>query len=132
MSYNFLIVDDSTTVRKVIEKTLRLSGLEIDTVYHAANGIDGLAMLADHWVDLIFADINMPQMNGVEMIERIKADSLLAEIPIVIVSTEGSETRIEYLQSIGIRGYLRKPFTPDQFRDLVRDLLGVQSHACPE
>ncbi len=125
MSINILIVDDSTTVRAVIEKTLRLSGVEIGNILHASNGKEALETLRNNWVDLVLTDINMPIMNGVELINEMSQDEILKTIPIAIVSTEGSQTRVEELKSKGVKAYLRKPFTPESLKKLVIDLLGV-------
>ena len=126
MAFNFLVVDDSETVRAVIAKTLRMAGLPINELYQAANGREALAVLQDNWVDLIFTDINMPVMGGIEMIEKLCEDGMLKTIPVVIVSTEGSQTRIEQLKAKGVRAYLRKPFQPELIRNVVSDILGVQ------
>jgi len=125
MSINILIVDDSSTVRAVIEKTLRISGIEIGNILHAGNGNEALEVLRKNWVDLVITDINMPVMNGVELINKMSQDELLKTIPIAIVSTEGSQTRVEELKSKGVKAYLRKPFTPESLKKLVIDLLGV-------
>lgn len=128
MAFNVLIVDDSKTVRAIVEKTLRMSGVPLDHVHHAGNGKEALDLLATQWVDIIFADINMPVMTGVQMIEKLAADGVLKSVPVVVISTEGSVTRIEELNKLGIRGYLRKPFQPEQFRSLVLETLGM-THA---
>jgi two-component system chemotaxis response regulator CheY len=124
MSLNILVVDDSATVRAVIKKTLSLASVPVNELHEAANGKEALDVLGEEWIDLIFSDINMPVMNGVEMIERIKDDAVLGAIPIVIVSTEGSATRIEELKSKGVRAYIRKPFTPELVRGVVDDIMG--------
>jgi two-component system, chemotaxis family, chemotaxis protein CheY len=126
MSYNILVVDDSQTVRAVISKTLSIAGVPINELHEAANGEEGLAVLKEKWVDLVFTDINMPVMNGVEMIERMQQEDMLQSIPVVVVSTEGSKTRIEDLIQKGVRAYIRKPFTPEILRDIVDKLLGGQ------
>lgn len=128
MSLNVLIVDDSITIRAVMEKTLHLAGVDTNMVLHASNGKEALAILGSEWVDLIFADINMPVMNGVEMIERMSEDGLLKTIPVVVVSTEGSQTRIEHLKDKGVTAYIRKPFQPEDFKAIVEDLTGY-NHA---
>lgn len=116
MSYNFLVVDDSQIVRSVIKKTLALCESNIGAIYEAENGQQALKLLDENWVDLVFADINMPVMDGVEMIHHMKDNDLLSKIPVVVVSTEGSETRITELKEAGVREFLRKPFTPEQIR----------------
>lgn len=124
MAFNFLIVDDSKTIRAVIEKTLHMTGVPIGEVHHAGNGQEALDLLESHWVDLIFADINMPVMNGVEMIQRMHENGVMQSTPVVVVSTEGSTTRIEQLKQLGVTAYLRKPFQPEQFSEIINDILG--------
>jgi len=124
MAYNILIVDDSNIVRAVIKKTLDLAGISVNELYEAANGEEGLQQLKQHWVDLVFSDINMPVMSGVEMFNRMQEDEDLKGIPVVVVSTEGSKTRIDELLQHGIRAYIRKPFTPESLRDIVGGILG--------
>lgn len=125
MAFNFLVVDDSETVRAVIAKTLQVAGVPVNQLYQAANGKEALSILQDNWVDLIFTDINMPIMGGVELIEKLYEDGMLKTIPVVIVSTEGSLTRIERLKSKGVKAYIRKPFQPELIRKVVDDILGV-------
>ena len=105
-----------------------MAEVELGNVFQAGNGKEALELLADNWVDLIFADINMPVMNGVEMIEKMSEDGVIHTIPVVVVSTEGSTTRIDHLKNLGVTAYLRKPFQPEQFREIVQDVLGT-SHA---
>lgn len=125
MAFNILIVDDSQIVRSVIAKSLDLANVAVRTLHQAANGLEGLKILLAHPVDLVFADINMPVMGGVEMVERMSRDDRLWSIPIVIVSTEGSATRIDELKSKGARAYLRKPFKPESIRAVIDRIMGV-------
>ncbi|HOQ89467.1 MAG TPA: response regulator [Candidatus Hydrogenedentes bacterium] len=126
MAYNILVVDDSATVRAVIRKTLELSGIELGEFLEAANGKEGLETLRKSWVDLVFCDINMPVMNGEEMIRAMREDEELRSIPVVVVSTEASSTRIESLHRLGVQDYIKKPFTPEMLRNVVKTLLGGQ------
>ncbi len=123
MSLNILVVDDSATVRAVIAKTLKVAAVPVGELFQAANGREALDILAENWVDLVLADINMPVMGGVEMVEKMMADGLLQSIPVVVVSTEGSATRIEQLRSKGVRAYLRKPFTPELLKGVIDDIV---------
>ncbi|MBW2123554.1 MAG: response regulator [Deltaproteobacteria bacterium] len=125
MALNILVVDDSQTVRAVIAKTLQLAGVPVNELHQASNGKEALDILDDHWIDLVFADINMPVMTGIEMIERMSQDGLLGTIPVVVVSTEGSASRIEELKSKGVRVYVRKPFTPELIRMVVDEIMGT-------
>lgn len=132
MPGNILIVDDSVTVRQMVKRTLAMAGLDIGEIYEAGNGIEALARLADHQVDVMMVDINMPTMNGIKLLERIKQNPRLKDIPIVIASTEGSQTRIDQLRRDGAFGYVRKPFKPEQVRDVLTPLLGVKENATAE
>jgi two-component system, chemotaxis family, chemotaxis protein CheY len=123
MGYNVLIVDDSMIIRKMIAKTLNISGLDIGEIFFAENGKQALKLLKENWVDIVFADINMPEMNGIEMIEEMHKEDLIKSIPVVIVSTERSRERIETLKTMGVKAYLNKPFVPEEFSRVVRELL---------
>ncbi len=127
MALNILIVDDSATVRAVTIKTLELAGVSVNELHQAGDGRKALDVLADSWIDLVFADINMPVMNGIELVDRMSADGLLKTVPVVIISTEGSATRVEQLMTKGISAYIRKPFTPELLRSVVDDIVGVQN-----
>lgn len=126
MGYNVLIVDDSLIIRKMIAKTLRISDLNISEFFFAENGRQALRQLKENSVDIVFADINMPEMNGIQMIEEMRKEDLLSSIPVVVISTERSRKRIEELKAMGVKSYLCKPFIPEQFTQVVKDLL------CPE
>jgi two-component system chemotaxis response regulator CheY len=93
MSFNVLIVDDSKSVRSVIKKIITISGFRMDQCYEAVNGKQALEILSKEWVDVILSDLNMPEMNGLEMLAVIKADSRLQKIPVIIISTEGSDEK---------------------------------------
>jgi two-component system chemotaxis response regulator CheY len=123
MTLNILVVDDSATVRAVIAKTLEIANVPVNELHNASNGKEALDILASHWIDLVFADINMPVMGGVEMIEKMCADGLLKTVPVVIISTEGSATRIEQLKMKGVRAYIRKPFIPEMIKEVVNDIM---------
>lgn len=125
MGYNILIVDDSSIVRKVLKKTLGLTNLAFDNVFEAENGKEGLDLLREHWVDLVFLDINMPVMNGMEFMQRLRADETLSATPVVIISTEGSKERKEELFDHDIKAYLRKPITPELLTKTIQGILGA-------
>jgi two-component system chemotaxis response regulator CheY len=124
MAVDILVVDDSGVMRAMVIKTLKLAGTPLGEIYQAANGQEGLDVLGSHWVDLVFADINMPVMNGEEMIDRIRDDPAWKELPIVVISTEGSETRIERLHNKGAE-FVHKPFTPEIIRNVLENMLGI-------
>ncbi|MFP4159583.1 MAG: response regulator [Desulfobacterales bacterium] len=123
MGYNVLIVDNSVIIRKMVAKTLSITDLDISEYYFAENGRQALEKLEEHWIDIVFADINMPEMNGIEMIEEMSRRNLLSEVPVVVISTERSRHRIETLKEMGVKAYLQKPFVPEEFARVVKDLL---------
>lgn len=125
--YEILMVDDSRTVKGVISKSLSLSGIAIASLREAGNGKEGLALARERKPDLIFADLNMPVMGGLEMIAALKDDASLRDVPIVVISTEGSEERIGGLRERGIAAFLRKPFRPEAIKALVVQILGVRN-----
>jgi len=114
----------------MVKKALVLSVPNIGQIYEAPDGFAALAMAAEHDVDLILLDINMPKLNGLQLIRRMKSDPSLANIPIVVVSTEGSDERLDEIRSAGVAGYIRKPFRPEQLRTVLSDILeiGDDSH----
>jgi two-component system chemotaxis response regulator CheY len=124
MSYNILIVDDSRTIRSVIKKTLDIAGVPVGDLYEAENGKEALDVMNSNWIDLIFADINMPVMSGIEMVKKMSEDNILDKTPVIIVSTEGSKTRIDDLLELGVRAYLRKPINPEDLRNIVKEVMG--------
>ena len=126
MQLNVLVVDDSPIIRRMVRRALTMSGLPLGETHEAADGEGALAILAAHAIDVVFADINMPNMNGVEMVERMAAQGMLPRIPVVIVSTERSQQRIEHLKRLGVRSYLHKPFRPESFRSVVADALEME------
>ncbi len=131
MPANILIVDDSKVMRQMIKRTINMAGLDYNEIYEAGNGIEAFAQLAQHEIGVVILDINMPVMNGVQFLERMHDDPRLCNVPVVIASTEGSETRIDDLMHKGAQGYLRKPFQPEQLRDTLTPLLGVREEGAP-
>jgi len=123
VAYNVLIVDDSQTMRKVIRKTVSISGFEIGDCWEAGNGREALDILHSCWVDLILADLNMPVMNGLEMLRELKKGELHRHIPVILITTEGSEKRLEEAYALGIKGYIQKPFYPETIRDVLTRIM---------
>lgn len=118
---NVLIVDDSSTMRKIISRSLRQAGLPVDDIYEAGDGIEGLNALSDKKVDLILSDINMPNMDGLEFIKQVRANG--NTVPIVMITTEGGEDIIKEAISSGASASIKKPFTPDQLNEKLGGLL---------
>lgn len=124
MALNVLVVDDSAVLRKMVTRVLQLSGLDLGSVWEAGNGQEGLDVLEGHSVDLALVNIHMPVMTGEEMILRVRGNPATATLPIIVVSSDCSETRIERLEEHGVR-FIPKPFSPGQLRDAVREVIGV-------
>ncbi len=127
MAFNLLLVDDSKTVRAVMVKMLRIANVVTNEVFQAANGKEALEVIAQNWVDLIFADLNMPVMNGIELIRELKEDGLMESIPVVVVSSEGSTAELQELTELGVRAFVRKPFRSEQFCEVVNEILGASN-----
>jgi two-component system chemotaxis response regulator CheY len=125
MACTILIVDDSATTRAMIKRIIQVAGIPTEALLEAPNGVAALQLLRRHAVDLVLADLHMPEMTGVELTHQMLADPALAPIPIVIVSADPNQEKITALQQQGVRGHLRKPFTPEALRNLVHDILGV-------
>jgi two-component system, chemotaxis family, chemotaxis protein CheY len=119
-----LIVDDSSVMRKIVERSLRQAGLEIAEVLESSNGVEGLAEARKGNLDLILSDINMPSMDGIEFLRNLASLEAAKGVPVVMITTEGSEARVVEALSVGAKGYIRKPFTPEQVKERVWALLG--------
>lgn len=118
-----LIVDDSSVMRKVIERSLRQAGIELAQVVEAANGQEALTVLDGNRVDLILSDINMPIMDGLELIRQLQTVESVRGVPIIMITTEGSEGSVVQALTYGAKGFIRKPFTPDQVKAHVLPVL---------
>jgi len=124
MALNVLIVDDSAVMRSMVLKVLKMSGVPLGDIREAANGQEGLEALGEHWIDLVIVDINMPVMTGEEMIDRMRRIPEFFDLPVIVVSTEGSQTRIEKLVEKGVK-FIHKPFAPETIRTAITELTGV-------
>jgi two-component system, chemotaxis family, chemotaxis protein CheY len=124
MAFNVLVVDDSAVMRAKIARVVRLSGVPLGEMYEAGDGAEGLRVVAEQWVDLVLLDINMPVMNGEEMLRRLRARPETASLPVIVVSTESSETRVHALEELGV-AFVHKPFAPEDLRDTIIRITGV-------
>jgi two-component system chemotaxis response regulator CheY len=119
-----LIVDDSSVMRKIVERSLRQAGLDALVVREAGSGTEGLELLKENRVDLILSDINMPLMDGLEFLRQIRTQNLAPGVPVVMITTESSEEHVKQAIQAGAQGYIRKPFTAEQVKERVLPLLG--------
>ncbi len=124
MAFNILIVDDSPAMRRVVRRVLDLSGVAVGKHLEAGGGREALAQLRCEWVDLIMTDINMPEMDGEELLLEVRKDPTLQTIPVLVVSTDRSEARVQQMMAIGADGYVSKPFMPAALSEEIHRLLG--------
>ena len=120
---NALIVDDSSVMRRIVERSLRQSGLPVGNVFEAGDGWEALSQLEQNTIDLIFCDINMPAMDGLEFLRMLQSVENARTAAVVMITTEGSETTVKEAMACGARAYIRKPFSPDQIRQQLSTLL---------
>lgn len=128
MAYNILIVDDSFPMRAVIKKIIKASGFDIGEFFEAGNGKEALQVMDQQWLDLVLTDYNMPDMNGLELLKAMKHSDTLADIPVIIVTTERGDRRMEAFFRQGAVAYVKKPFTPEQIKAHLNRILGEPEH----
>lgn len=124
MSFNILIVDDSPATRRVLRRVVDISGFDVGKYLEAGNGAEALVVLRSDWVDLVMTDINMPDMDGEQLLIEIRNDPMLAGIPVLVVSTDRSESRARQMLALGADGYVSKPFMPAALGEEMCRLLG--------
>ena len=124
MSYSVLIIDDSEVIRSVLNKTIQFTTIEFEKILEASSGKEALELLQNNWVDIVFSDINMPEMNGIEMIRELRENEEFKDIPVIVISTEGDEKTLDQLVQLGVSGFLKKPFRPEDISGLIFDTLG--------
>ena len=132
MPFNILIVDDSSPMRAVIKKVIKASGFDIGEFHEAGSGKEALQVLDDQWLDVVLSDYNMPEMNGLEMLQKMKQNEMMKDIPVIMVTTEGSSKRVDEFMQTGASAYIKKPFTPEQIRTQLEQLLGVPEYGQAE
>lgn len=116
MAKSLMIVDDSATMRKIIIRTMRMSGLDFDETIEAGNGAEALEKLKAAPVDIVLCDINMPEMGGMEMVKKVREIDACKDTKIIMVSTESSQEVIDSAIADGANGFISKPFTPEKFQ----------------
>jgi two-component system chemotaxis response regulator CheY len=123
MSISILIVDDSATMRGFIKRTLQSTRIPLGEIWEASNGREGIAQMKANWMDLVLADLNMPDMTGVEMIDQMNLDPMLAALPVIVVSSEGDQAVLHALSQKGVREFIRKPFQPQMLQEVIEKVL---------
>ena len=123
MSYRVLIVDDSPAMRSFVRRVIEMSAFDVCEYLQAANGRDALDRLRTERVDIILSDVNMPVMDGEQLLEALSRDDVLRSIPLVVISTDATEQRIKRLLGLGARGYVIKPFLPENLRAQLQHIL---------
>ena len=126
MPFRVLIVDDSPAMRAFVKRVIEMSGFEAGAFFEAGNGQEALEVLNGNWVDVILTDINMPKMNGEQFLRHVEGDETLKSIPVIVVSTDATEQRRAQMLGLGARGYVTKPFSPEELRQELEDVLGVR------
>jgi two-component system, chemotaxis family, chemotaxis protein CheY len=120
---SLLVVDDSPVMRSFIRRVLALSGIPEYEISEAGDGEAALQMMEKRRIDLVLSDINMPRMNGSELVRSMRASPALRDIPVIVVSTDSTEERINSMRAYGARGYLSKPFQPEALRTEIERVL---------
>jgi two-component system, chemotaxis family, chemotaxis protein CheY len=123
MGKSLMIVDDSATMRKIIMRTVRMSGLEFERTEEAGSGVEALAKLQTGPVDVVLCDINMPEMSGTELVKKARQLPTCTSMKIIMVSTESAQELIDSVMADGADGYITKPFTPEKFQEKLMPLL---------
>ncbi|MDL1957103.1 MAG: response regulator [Candidatus Desulfofervidus auxilii] len=126
MGFNVLIVDDSAAIRKIIKKTILISGFDVENFYEAGNGKEALNILKDNWVDVVVTDIHMPEMSGITLLKKIREDDVLSSLPVIVISTEGREQKVKEALNLGANGYIKKPFKPEDIKDILLKVMGEE------
>jgi|SRR5580704_12491311 two-component system chemotaxis response regulator CheY len=122
MALDVLIVDDSAAIRKILRRVLVQADVSLGKVLEAGDGSEALEKLKTEKVGLILSDINMPNMDGIEFLTRLKADPAFKSVPVLMVTTEGSQAKVLQALALGAAGYVKKPFTADQIKE---KLMGI-------
>jgi two-component system, chemotaxis family, chemotaxis protein CheY len=123
MALNILVVDDSTAIRKILIRVLRQTALAIDQIFEARDGLEALEIVRNHPLNLVLSDINMPNMDGLGLLAELKSAEQWRALPVVMITTEGSEEKVSQAIKLGSAAYIRKPFTAEQIQEKIGALL---------
>jgi len=125
MALDVLIVDDSAAIRKILLRVLAQTDLEIGDVFEAGDGAEALTMLEAKKVGMVLCDINMPNMDGLQFLTCVRSRPEWGGIPIIMITTEGSQAKVMEAVQLGAQGYVRKPFTAEQIKEKISSCVGV-------
>ena len=118
-----LIVDDSAAIRKILQRMLKSAGVSLGRIVEAGDGLEALVQLQSQTVQLILSDINMPNMDGIQLLSELKSRVEFRNVPVIMVTTEGGEAKVMEAVQLGASGYVRKPFTADQIKEKLAGLI---------
>lgn len=121
---NVVIVDDSAAIRKILRRVLLQTEIPIGTIHEAGDGQDAVRILKENAVNLILSDINMPNMDGIELLRTVKSNSQWSHLPVLMITTEGGQAKVMEALQLGAAGYVRKPFTADQLKEKIIGVVG--------
>jgi len=122
MTVDVLIVDDSAAIRKILQRMLGQAGFSLGKVLEAGDGVEALEKMKNETVNLVLSDINMPNMDGIQLLSELKANPELKHVPVIMITTEGGEAKVMEAVQLGAAGYVRKPFTADQIKEKLSGL----------
>lgn len=117
MALDVLIIDDSAAIRKILQRVLLQANIGVGKIHEANDGQEGLSRMASEPVGLVLSDINMPNMDGLEFLKAMKANPDWKSVPVLMVTTEGSQDKVIQALQLGASGYVKKPFTPEQIKE---------------
>lgn len=123
MTLDVLIVDDSAAIRKILQRVLIQADVSIGKILEAGDGLEALETLRTNKVGLILSDVNMPKMDGLQLLGQLKADAAYRDVPVVMITTEGSQAKVLEAVTLGAAGYIRKPFTAEQIKEKLTGLI---------
>ena len=129
MSISVLIVDDSPVMRTFIRRVMKLAGFEDAEYIEAADGLEALERLRTRRVDVILTDVNMPRMNGEELLRELAKNGTLASVAALVISTDATRDRVQRMLALGAHGYITKPFSPEALREELDRVVGERHGA---
>ena len=123
MPLDVLIVDDSAAIRKILQRVLTQTDIQLGQVHEAGDGLEALSVLEKNKVNLILSDINMPNMDGLQFLGKVKSQDEFKAVPVIMITTEGNQTKVMEAVQLGAAGYVRKPFTAEQIKEKLTGLI---------